>query len=101
MPKQFKIKSDENPWDSITIADGDELAVGTTVYEGEETILVGGVETTVARKAWDGTYLLEEGKSVEVTDGIITEINEVPIAMKDRVAARREEIKEHKKLKYN
>jgi len=101
MPQEFKIQTETNTWNIITIPDGEELAVGTKVYEGERMMLIGGVETMIADVCWGGTYLLENGKSIEVADGIIVEINEIPIAMKDRVAARKKEIKEKLKLKYN
>lgn len=95
MAKEFKIQNDTNPWDVITIADDAELVVGTKVYEGERSLLIGGVETTIADRCYGGTYLLEEGKSVEVADGIIVEINEVPVqaSMKSKVSALKEKIK--------
>ena len=103
MPVVFKIQSEDNPWDSIVLDDGDELVVGTKVYEGERNMLVGGVETKVADKCWGGSYLLENGKSVEITDGVITEINDVPTpeaSVKDKMIARKLEIKKNLEEKY-
>ena len=95
MPQEFKIQS-ENPWDSIVIPDGAELVEGTKVYEGEETVLIDGKETKMARRAWSGNYLLENGKSVEVAEGVITEVNDVPMpeaSMKEKAAEVRKKFK--------
>ena len=79
MAQVFKIET-EDPWDSIIIADGDELKVGTKAYHGESNVLINGQETKVADPVWGGTYIID-GKSVEIVDGIITEINHVPSAV--------------------
>lgn len=79
--KKFNIKSD-NPWDSILIPDGQELAVGARVYNGARMMLVGGVETEVAEQIYGGDYALDNGKYITVVDGIITEISDIPTPSK-------------------
>jgi hypothetical protein len=74
---EFKIKSD-NPWDSLLVPEGKELAVGGRIYNGARTMLVNGVETEIAEPVWGGEYSLENGKIVSVVDGVITEIKDAP-----------------------
>lgn len=76
MAQVFKIET-EDPWDSIVIADGDELAVGTKAYHGESNVLINGAEAKVSDPVWGGTYIIN-GKSVEISDGIITSVEEMP-----------------------
>lgn len=95
MPQEFNIKSDD-AWNKILIADNEELRVGARVYNGERTMLVSGVETTIAELVWGGSHILENGKVIEVVDGIITEINDIPqpqASMRDKVKALKEQRK--------
>lgn len=94
MAQVFKIET-EDPWDSIVIADGDDLAVGTKAYHGESDMLINGQPTKVAEKVWGGTYIIE-GKSVEISEGIIVSVEDLPSpveAFKKEAAERRESYK--------
>jgi hypothetical protein len=95
MPQEFKIKSDD-PWDSIVLADGQELTEGARVYQGEEIVLINGVESSISNRCWGGSYILENGKRIEVTDGFITEVGDITIeepSMKAKAMALAEERK--------
>lgn len=83
---EFKIQSN-NPWDTLQIADGKELKVGERIYSGKRPILIEGKETFFAEPIWGGDYILDNGKMVTVTDGVITEIKDAPAPATAKVEA--------------
>lgn len=74
---EFKRKSD-NPWDSLVIPTGQELKVGTRIYSGVRLMLIEGEEKQVSEPVYGGDYPLDNGKTITVVDGVITEIVDSP-----------------------
>lgn len=84
---EFNIKSN-NPWDVLTIADGKELKVGERIYSGKRPVLIDGKEAFVSDPVWGGDYILENGKMISVTEGVITEIKDAPAPANAKVEAK-------------
>jgi len=83
---EFNVKSN-NPYDVLTVAEGKELKVGERIYTGKRPILIDGKEAFYSEPVWGGDYILENGKMVSVTDGVITEIKDAPSTPTAKVEA--------------
>lgn len=97
--QKLPIKND-NPWDTLVIAEGAELKVGVRMFYGPRVYLIGGKETEICEPIWNGDYNLDNGKIVKIVDGIVQEIIEAATpategatGMKAQAMARREKYK--------
>ena len=74
--EEFRVKQD-NPFASILIEDGAELAQGTKVFYNAIPKLIDGKVVMVSDQVYSGEYPLENGMVITVGNGIITEIKQV------------------------
>lgn len=84
---ELKIKSD-NPWDTLRTVEGKEFAKGEMVFSGPRKLLVNGQIAEVCEPVYGGEYMMEDGRVIEIVDGIITDIKEGPPSLKEEAKKR-------------
>lgn len=73
---EVEIKKESDNWNTLILPVGTKVEVGQRIYRGARTVLIEGKEVEMAEEVWGGTYNLENGTTIEVVEGVITEVNE-------------------------